>query len=88
MHDRGTMQSVLDGRPQSEADYSRKRAIQEQVAAQKATCVTARDLHDELAAMYRFRVSMLSDPWSEAGVAIALQRLTIEQGGNRLPAAT
>jgi hypothetical protein len=63
----------------SDVDYYRRRAIQEQVAAQNAHCPTARKLHDELASMYRFRVSMLSDAWSEAGVAIALQRLGREQ---------
>jgi hypothetical protein len=60
----------------SDVDYYRRRAIQEQVAAQKAACPTARKLHDELAAMYRFRVSMLSNAWAEAGVGIALQRIS------------
>lgn len=57
-------------------DYYRKRVLQEEVAARNATCVVARQRHDELAAMYRFKVSMLSDAWSEAGVAIALQRIS------------
>jgi hypothetical protein len=34
-----------------DADYFRARAIQEQIAAQKATCEAARKRHDELAAM-------------------------------------
>jgi hypothetical protein len=34
--------------------------LQEQVAAQKATCEAARDRHDRLAAMYRFRALMAS----------------------------
>jgi hypothetical protein len=44
-----------------DADYFRARAIQEQIAAQKATCEAARKRHDELAAMYRFRALMLRD---------------------------
>jgi hypothetical protein len=44
-----------------DADYFRARAIQEQIAAQKATCEAARKRHDELAAMYRFRALMLPD---------------------------
>jgi len=40
--------------------YLRKRALDEQIAAQKAICEPARHRHDELAAMYRFRVLMLS----------------------------
>jgi hypothetical protein len=61
---------------QMDIDYYRRRAIQEQVAAQRAKCPTARRIHDELATMYRFRVAMLSDAWAEAGVSIALQRLS------------
>ena len=41
-----------------DADYWRRRALQEQVAAQKATCEAARLRHDQLAAMYRFRALM------------------------------
>ena len=44
-----------------EADYYRRRALQEQIAAQKATCAAARERHDQLAAMYRFRALMGSD---------------------------
>jgi hypothetical protein len=29
--------------------------------------------------MYRFRVSMLSDAWSQAGVAIALKRVSSQK---------
>jgi hypothetical protein len=57
-----------------EIDYYRRRAIQEQVAAQNAKCPTAQMIHDELAAAYRFRVSMLNDVCAEAGVAIALRQ--------------
>lgn len=41
--------------------YFRRRALQEQVAAQKASCEAARKRHDELALIYRFRVMMLSN---------------------------
>ena len=44
-----------------EADYYRRRALQEQIAAQKATCAAARERHDQLAAMYRFGALMGSD---------------------------
>ena len=71
--------------PRSDVGYFRKRAIQEQVAARNATCPTARKLHEEMAAMYLIRVSLLSDPWSEAGVAIALQRLTLDQSTAGVP---
>lgn len=43
-------------------NYFRARAVQEQVAAQKADCEQARKRHEELAAMYRFRAAMLSSP--------------------------
>jgi hypothetical protein len=49
--------------------YYRARALQEQVAAQCATCEAAREVHDQLAAMYRFRVAMLSrgpSEWAES----------------------
>lgn len=45
-----------------DAEYFRSRAVQEQVAAQKAASEAARNRHDELAAMYRFRAMMLSYP--------------------------
>ena len=40
--------------------YYRARALQEQIAAQDATRPPVREIHDQLAAMYRFRVAMLS----------------------------
>lgn len=43
-----------------DASYFGRRALQEQIAAQKATCEAARNRHDQLAAMYRFRALMLS----------------------------
>jgi len=54
---------------QEEAAYCRDRAIQEQVAAQNATCNPARERHEELAAMYRFRAAMLTSRpsyWTQA----------------------
>ena len=42
----------------NDSDYYRRRALQEQIAAQKATCEAARERHDQLAAMYRFRALM------------------------------
>jgi hypothetical protein len=44
-------------RATTEADYWHARALQEQAAAQRATSEAARERHDELAAMYRFRES-------------------------------
>ena len=41
--------------------YFRRRALQEQVAAQRASCEAARLRHDELATMYRFRAAMCSN---------------------------
>ena len=40
--------------------YYRARALEEQVAARNATSEVARQCHDQLATMYRFRVAMLS----------------------------
>ena len=40
--------------------YYRSRALQEQLAAQKAMSASAREAHDQLAIMYRFRAAMLS----------------------------
>jgi hypothetical protein len=54
---------------EDEARYFRRRALQEQLAAQNATCTVARERHDELAAMYRFRAAMLTTHprcWAEA----------------------
>lgn len=47
---------------EDDASYFRRRALQEQVAAQQATCEAARLRHDELALMYRFRAAMSFDP--------------------------
>lgn len=57
------MRSMFAYMRSSRADdtgYFRSRALQEQVAAQKATCEAARDRHDQLAAMYRFRALIAS----------------------------
>jgi hypothetical protein len=41
-----------------DAAYFRSRALQEQVAAQRSTCEAARESHNALAVMYRFRAMM------------------------------
>jgi hypothetical protein len=48
------------GRIKDDAVYYGRRALQEQVSARRASCAAARDRHDELASMYRFRVAILS----------------------------
>ena len=45
---------------QADAQYFRTRAVQEQVAAGRATSEAARKVHDDLAMLYRFRAAMLS----------------------------
>lgn len=45
---------------EDDAIYWRRRALQEQVAAQAAACEAARFRHQELSEMYRFRAAMLS----------------------------
>lgn len=45
---------------EGDVSYWGRRAIEEQVAAQKATCEAARGRHEELATMYQFRAAMLS----------------------------
>lgn len=44
---------------ESDTTFYRRRALQEQVAAARATCAAARERHDELAAMYWFRLAMV-----------------------------
>jgi len=61
---------------ESEIGYFRRRALQEQIAAENAGCATAQDVHEELARIYRFRVALLGGSWPDAGLNIALQRLT------------
>ena len=54
---------------EDDASYFRRRALQEQLAAQKATCKVAKDRHDELATIYRFRAAMLTTHpscWADA----------------------
>lgn len=53
--------------PDGNAEYFRAHALQEQVAAAKAKSPEARDRHDELAMMCRFKVAMHStgpDTWT------------------------
>lgn len=48
---------------QDDAEYYRRRALQEQLAAQNAACAVARQKHNEFATMYRFRTAILTtDP--------------------------
>jgi hypothetical protein len=42
-------------RPRDDLGYFHARAIEEQAAAQRATCAAARSRHEEMAAMYRFK---------------------------------
>jgi len=58
---------------QDDADYYRGRAIQEQIAAQKARCEQARKSHDQLAAMYRFRALMLADEPASAAEPVRIR---------------
>lgn len=54
--------------PKSDATFYRRRALQEQVAAARASCEVARDRHEELAAMYRFRLAMVEtkpESWAD-----------------------
>lgn len=43
----------------SDSAYFRERAVEEDLAANGARCAAARERHEEMADMYRFRVSML-----------------------------
>jgi hypothetical protein len=52
-----------------DATYFRERVLQEQLASQEATCEAARERHDELATMYRFRAAMIEkrpELWTNA----------------------
>ena len=63
------LMAVKESRIRKDEAYYRRRALQEQVAAQKASCAAARDGHAELATMYRFRAAMLStgpESWADA----------------------
>jgi hypothetical protein len=43
-----------------DASYYRQRASEEQRAARNATCAVARERHEELAALHRFRATLLA----------------------------
>lgn len=45
---------------QDDARYYQQRASQEQRAARNATCAAARERHEEMAALYRFRGRLLA----------------------------
>jgi hypothetical protein len=49
-------------RPESDESYYRRRAVEEQAAAGKATSASARELHEELADMYLFRAMVTTIP--------------------------
>jgi hypothetical protein len=69
------MSALLAVHRHGDASYYRERAIQEQVAAARATCERARAVHEELAVAYRFKAAMLStqdDLGWEAGEPQAL----------------
>jgi hypothetical protein len=54
---------------EDDALYYERRALEEQIAGQRAVCEAARHCHEEIAAMYRFRAAMLSKPpryWQDA----------------------
>ena len=51
---------MRDKMREDDVSYCRRRALEEQLAARKATCEVARERHDELATMYQFRATMLS----------------------------
>lgn len=50
--------------------FYRRRALQEQVAAQRASSDSARRSHEKLATAYRFRAAMLSEPVSRRTRAV------------------
>lgn len=62
-----------------DAEYYRRRALQEQLAAQNATCAAARQRHDELATMYRFRAAILTtDPGLRPEESHAMEKVSAE----------
>lgn len=63
MHSRRAM--LESAMRSDEAEYCRRRALQEQLATQKAVSAAARQRHEELATMYSFRTRLLmADPQS------------------------
>lgn len=61
---------------EDDVSYYKRRAIQEQVAAQKASCEVARQRHDELANMYVFCAAMLTKPperWAAASEKLEME---------------
>lgn len=45
---------------ESDESFCRRRALEEDVAARTASCAIARERHQEMADMYRFRAEMLT----------------------------
>lgn len=59
-----------------DASYFSRRAIEEQVAARHAVCAAARERHEELAVMYRFRSAMLKqqpDCWDDSRAQMTVE---------------
>ena len=62
-----------------DAEYYRRRASQERLAAQDATCAAARQRHDELAAMYDFRAAVLTtNPGLQREESRAMEKVSAE----------
>lgn len=62
-----------------DAGYFRNRALQEQAAAQKATCEAARDRHDQLAARCRFR-ALIASSRPQFGPEVTRERNAVRVG--------
>ena len=60
---------------EEDVSYFRRRALEEQIAAQRASSEAARHCHDELAAMYRFRAAMLTKAPQSWWAALAIDTL-------------
>lgn len=50
---------------ESDVSFYRRRAVEEQIAARRATCPAARDRHEEMADMYRLRLETLKPAAAE-----------------------
>lgn len=56
---------------EDDLDYWRARVMQEQEASQVANCPAARHSHDQLAAMYKSKISAVIRPMAGPGVSAA-----------------
>jgi hypothetical protein len=57
---------------ESDETYCRRRAIEEQAAARKASSASARERHEEMADMYRLRAEMLTPHAAASNVGDAV----------------